>query len=56
METLLSRCNDAYVAGRGIVIPLTDDDLVAMLEIVVSGRERAYERLFSERFRSVALR
>lgn len=56
METLLSRCNDAYVAGRGIVIPLTDDDLVAMLDIVVSGGERAYERLFSERFRSVALR
>jgi hypothetical protein len=56
METLLFRCNDAYVAGRGIVIPLTDDDLVAMLDMVVGGGERAYERLFSERFRSVALR
>lgn len=55
MHTLLRRCNDTYVDGRGVMLPIVDDDLVAMLEKVVQGFSNPYEEFLTQRFRAVAL-
>lgn len=56
MELFLQRCNDAYQAQRGIVLPLVDDDLTSILDRIVQGYENPYENLLADRFRDVALR
>lgn len=39
-----------------IIIPVTDGDLIGMLEPVVRGEAAPYEQFFAERFRDIALR
>ncbi|MBR9789011.1 MAG: hypothetical protein GYB40_13865 [Vibrionaceae bacterium] len=56
MGLLLDRCHDTYNDGRGIMIPLVDDDLIAMLNLAMTGEQRPYERLLSDRLRAIALR
>jgi len=56
MDLLLARCNDTYVDGRGIMIPIVDDDLVSMLNKIKDGVANPHEQFLTERFRSVALR
>jgi hypothetical protein len=56
LEVLIKRCNDTYVDGRGVLLPITDQDLVSMLEKVAEGRTRFYETFLAERFRVVAAR
>ncbi|MCA2438576.1 MULTISPECIES: hypothetical protein [Vibrio] len=56
MDLLLDRCNDTYVDGRGIMLPIVDADLVAMLRNVIDEVINPYEQLLSDKFRSVALR
>ena len=55
MDTLLARCNDAYVDGRGIMLPLVDDDLSTMLNKVIERVANPHEEFLSQRFRAVAL-
>lgn len=56
MDTLLSRCNDTYVDGRGIILPFADSDLIAMLNNAINGIFNPYEQVFADKFRAVALR
>lgn len=55
LNTFLARCADTYTDGRGIIIPLVDDDLISILESLKEGEERPEEQLLSDRFRDIAL-
>ncbi|MCG7968455.1 MAG: hypothetical protein JAY63_17850 [Candidatus Thiodiazotropha taylori] len=55
MDTLLARCNDTYVDGRGIMLPLVDEDLITMLNKVIEGVGNPHEEFLTQRFRAVAL-
>lgn len=55
MQLMLKRCNDAYVDQRGIILPITDEDLVRMLQLVRDGVQNPYEQFLSARFRTVAM-
>jgi len=60
MDLMLQRCSDAFSAGRGLIIPLSDNDLIAMLNNVrlkYNSDEHisAYEELVSDRVRRVRL-
>lgn len=55
MPTLILRCRDAYEAGRGVMLPIVDQDLIGMLQRVIDGESNPYEDFFSARFRAVAL-
>jgi hypothetical protein len=55
MELFLKRCQDSYRADRGIILPMVDDDLIAILDGL---RERDFGRaqtLLTDRMRAVAL-
>lgn len=59
-DLILQRCSDAFSAGRGLIIPFSDDDLIAMLNNVrlkYNSEEHisAYEELISDRIRRVRL-
>lgn len=55
MNTLLARCADTYRDHRGIILPLVDDDLIALLERLKEGASKPDEDLLQDRLRAVAL-
>lgn len=55
LPTLILRCRDTYNDGRGVMLPVTDDDLIGMLQNLVDGEGNPYEEFFSQRFRAIAL-
>ena len=55
-ETLfLQRCADSYVANHGIILPLTDADLIYILRQLQADEKHPEEAVLMRRFRSVAL-
>lgn len=54
-QTLIQRCRDAHGAQQGIILPLEDLDLIAMLELLRSGIETPEEDRLTELLREVAL-
>lgn len=55
LPTLLLRCADAYKDGRGLLIPLLDDDLHQMLDARARGEAEPYEPILSDRLRQIAM-
>jgi hypothetical protein len=54
--TLIKRCQDAYKDDRGLMIPILDDDLVAILEAKTKNPlSRPEEEFLARRIREVAL-
>ena len=51
----LQRSADSYVANHGIILPLTDADLVHLLSQLQVGAKRPEEAVLMRKFRSVAL-
>ncbi len=51
----LKRCHDSYKSQHGIIIPLTDVDILYLLGEVGKGKERPDEELLMGKFRKVAL-
>ena len=39
-DLLIKRCQDTYRDQRGLIIPLTDDDIVEMLQSVIEGENK----------------
>lgn len=39
-DLLIKRCQDTYRDQRGLIIPLTDDDIVEMLDSVIEGENK----------------
>lgn len=55
LNVFLARCADTYTDGRGIIIPLVDDDLISLLKSLKERVERPEEVLLNDRFRNIAL-
>jgi hypothetical protein len=53
MPLLLQRCADAFDARRDLLMPMTDEDLVRMLDAYLDSSEASYEALLVERFRAI---
>lgn len=54
-DLLLMRCRDTLQDGRGVIIPLVDEDLVAGLRQRAEGHEFPLEERLNDIFRRVAL-
>ena len=53
--TLIARCNDAYVAQQGLIIPISDENLIHLLEEVAAGNTASVEQFFADRYRVIAM-
>jgi len=53
MPLLLQRCADAYAAQHDVLLPITDEDLVRMLDAYLALAEAPYETLLTARFRAI---
>lgn len=43
-DRLVKRCKDTAVDGRGVIIPLGDEQLIQFLELIADGRRSAIDR------------
>ena len=55
-DLFMQRCNDSYKSQHGIILPLTDTDIIHLLNELKAGREHPEEDVLMTRFRNVALR
>jgi hypothetical protein len=55
MNTLIQRCHDTYIHGRGLIVPIVDDDLVSLLLDVADYKGNAVDMFLSNRMRQVVL-
>jgi hypothetical protein len=55
VDTLVQRCADAYKDGRGLIVPLQDEDLHHMLANRVQEVPEPYGDILSDRARRVAM-
>ena len=51
----IQRCGDTYRDDRGLAVPLTDADLLAMLDRIAEGYDNPEENILTERYRQIAL-
>ncbi|MDN7847550.1 hypothetical protein [Burkholderia seminalis] len=57
MDLLMRRCRDTYADNRGLIIPLTDEDLLQMLdEKIADETARPEDQLLGDRIRDIILR
>jgi hypothetical protein len=55
MPLFIQRCSDTYCDNRGLAIPLTDADLLAILDRIAEGDDNPEENVLTERYREIAL-
>lgn len=55
LDTFLDRCADTYSDGRGLIIPLVDDDLISLLNKVKDEREDLIDEFLMQRYRRIGL-
>ncbi len=55
MELFLKRCNDTYKDGRGAIIPITDDDLISLLNSIKENNKNFIEEFLADRLRKVIM-
>jgi hypothetical protein len=55
MDLLLNRCRDTMHAGRGLIIPLVDEDLIQGLRQRADGHEFPLETRLDDLYRRIAL-
>lgn len=53
--TLLARCNDAYVAQQGLIIPISDQNIFALLASVAAGDQASVDQFFADRYRVISM-
>ena len=51
-----NRCRDSYEAGRGLILPIVDDDLIGLLRRIGQGLPNSVEDFLSQRVRKIQLR
>lgn len=55
-HALFARCNDSFIANRGLVLPLFDHDLISILEGMIENKRDVAEHLLRDRIRDITLR
>jgi hypothetical protein len=57
MPLLIRRCKDTYTAGQGLIVPLTDRDIISILRSKASQGEESHpeEDILDERIREIIL-
>ena len=55
MQLFIQRCKDTFNDGRGLIIPLTDDDLIQILNIYDDWNWQPIEKFLSDRIREITL-
>jgi len=55
MDLLLKRCRDTMSDGRGLIIPLVDEDLIQGLRRRADGQEYPLETRLDDLYRRIAL-
>lgn len=55
MPLFIQRCSDSYCDNRGLAIPLTDADLLTILDRIAEGDDNPEENVLTERYREIAL-
>lgn len=55
MDLFIERCKDTYKDGRGLIIPLVDDDLVQLLNIYNDWNWEPIEKFLSDRIREITI-
>lgn len=56
MQTLINRCGDTYNDGRGLIIPMVDDDFCEMLQYRAAKNDQAIDDFVQKRFHQIASR
>ncbi|MDR4485490.1 MAG: hypothetical protein R3B95_20225 [Nitrospirales bacterium] len=51
----LKRCNDSYKSQHGVILPLTDTDIIHVLGELKKGQEHPVENLLQDKYRRVAV-
>lgn len=52
-DLFIKRCRDTANAGRGFIIPLDDDDVISMLDLIGSGKRNEVDLYLTEIYRKV---
>lgn len=52
---LIARCNDAYVAQQGLVIPMSDANIMSLLDRVATGDTDSVDQFFADRYRTISM-
>lgn len=55
IESMMLRSSDAYKDGRGVIIPICDADLLNMLDLAKDEKASPYEKLLSDRLRTIIM-
>lgn len=55
LDAIIARCNDIYKEGRGLVIPIFDQDLIQILHSLKLDQLNVAEEFLSNRLRAIAL-
>ena len=55
-ELFLQRCSDTLRGDKGLIIPLTDDDIIQALQQFPTRKNRAIESILEERYHNISLR
>jgi hypothetical protein len=51
----MRRCRDTFRDARGLIVPITDEDLLAGLRRRSSGEINPLDEMLQERYRAVAM-
>ena len=54
-QLFIKRCQDTYKDGRGLIIHLTDKDIIKMFELIKDNKDRDVWALFDNRKREITL-
>lgn len=54
-ELFMSRCTDSYKAQHGLIVPITDDDIINILSKIKEGISHPEEEILSDLARKIAL-
>lgn len=55
MDLFLARCSDTYRDSRGLILPLTDNDLVCMLRGIINQNFEVGEDILQRRFHAIGV-
>jgi hypothetical protein len=54
-ERFIARCVDTYRDGRGLIVPLTDGEIIRALEEIVAGEDSPMDGIVREITRQITM-